>query len=268
MQLNGKRILLTGATGGVGQPIAMLLAQKGAILALVGRDAAKLNALRAKLEAVGGQAFCIVADFNVAGTIARVSDEAKQHLGQIDVLINNAGILDFIALQDQADARIAEMIHTNVTVPIQLTKALLSDFQTKNQGYFVFVGSVFGSLGFPHFASYCASKFAVHGFSQALRRELVDTNIGVTYIAPRGIKTAMNDAKTIAMWEKSGSKMDSPEHVASIVVKALEQEKQEVFIGQPQSFFAWLNGVAPKLVNIGLKKQTALARHFLGKKPN
>ena len=159
----------------------------------------------------------------IAGSSTRVANEAKQQLGEIDILINNAGVLDFIELQDQSDDRIAEMINTNVTALIQLTRAVLPNFQSKNQGHFVFIGSVFGSLGFPHFATYCATKFAVHGFSQALRRELVDTNIGVTYIAPRGIKTPMNDANTVAMWAKSGNKMDDAETVASIVVNALEK---------------------------------------------
>jgi short-subunit dehydrogenase len=266
MNLTNKRILLTGATGGIGELIALKLAKKGAILALVGRNNAKLTALQTNIHAGGGEAFCITADLNIAGTTERVANEAKQHLGEIDILINNAGVLDFIELQDQSDDRIAEMINTNVTALIQLTRAIISDFQTKNQGHFVFIGSVFGSLGFPHFATYCATKFAVHGFSQALRRELVDTKIGVTYIAPRGITTPMNDANTVAMWAKTGNKMDDPETVANIVVQALEKEKQEVFIGQPQTFFAWLNGVAPKFVNIGLKKQTALAAPFLNKK--
>jgi short-subunit dehydrogenase len=265
MNLANKRILLTGATGGIGKLIAIKLAKKGAILALVGRNAEKLTALQSNIHAASGKAFCITADLNTAGASQRVALEAKQHLGQIDVLINNAGVLDFTELQDQSDERIAEMIHTNVTALIQLTRAVVGDFQAKNQGHFLFIGSIFGSLGFPHFATYCASKFAVHGFSQALRRELVNTNIGITYIAPRGIKTPMNDANTVAMWEKSGNKMDEPETVAEIIVKALENEKQEVFIGQPQSFFAWLNGVAPRLVNIGLKKQTALAAPFLKK---
>lgn len=266
MNLANKRILLTGATGGIGELIALKLAKKGATLVLVGRDNAKLDALRGNIHAGGGKAFCITADLNVPGTTLRVANEAKLHLGQIDVLINNAGVLDFIELQNQSDDRIAEMINTNVTALIQLSRAVVGDFQTKNQGHFVFIGSIFGSLGFPHFATYCATKFAVHGFSQSLRRELVDTNIGVTYIAPRGINTPMNDANTQAMWAKSGNKMDDAETVANIVVQALEKEKQEVFIGQPQSFFAWLNGVAPKFVNIGLKKQTALAAPFLNKK--
>ncbi|PKO52135.1 MAG: short chain dehydrogenase [Betaproteobacteria bacterium HGW-Betaproteobacteria-20] len=265
MQLNGKRILLTGATGGIGQPIALLLAAKGARLALVGRSAEKLASLKKTLVANNGEHIGIVADFDITGTAQRVANEAKLALGDIDILINIAGVLDFVEFQHQPDERIAQMINTNVTALIQLTRAVIPQFLAKNQGHFVFIGSIFGSLGFPHYATYCASKFAVHGFSQALRRELLDAGIGVTYVAPRGIKTAMNDANATAMYEKSGNTMDSPEHVANIVVNALEQEKQEVFVGQPQSLFAWLNGVAPKLVNIGLKKQTALARDFLGK---
>lgn len=265
MDLTNKRILLTGATGGVGELVALKLAQKGANLVLVGRNQHKLNALQSSIQQAGGQALTIQADLNQPSVAGQIANQATQYLGQIDLLINNAGVLDFIELQDQTDARIAEMIQTNVTALIQLTRAVLPSFQSKNQGHFVFVGSIFGSLGFPHFATYCATKFAVHGFSQALRRELVNTKIGVTYIAPRGIETPMNDANTVAMWAKTGNAMDSAEKVATVIIQALEKEKQEVFIGQPQSFFAWLNGVLPQAVNIGLKKQTALAAPFIKK---
>ena len=265
MDISNKRILLTGATGGLGEQIALKLAQKGAVLALVGRNQTKLNMLKASIEALGAKSYTIQADLSAPNIAHSVFNQTKTYLGEIDVLINNAGVLDFIELQDQTDTRIAEVIQTNVTALIQLTRALLPDYQRQNKGHFVFVGSIFGSLGFPHFATYCASKFAVHGFSQALRRELVNTHIGVTYIAPRGIETAMNDANTVAMWAKSGNAMDSAEKVATIIVNALEKEKQEVFIGQPQSFFAWLNGVLPKAVNFGLKKQTALAAPFAKK---
>ena len=73
----------------------------------------------------------------------------------------------------------------------------------------------------------------------------------------------MNDANTVAMWEKTGSEMDAPELVASRIIKALEKDQQEVFIGQPQSFFAWLNGLCPALVSNGLKRDTHIARAFL-----
>lgn len=159
------------------------------------------------------------------------------------------------------------MIQINVTAPIQLARDVLPQFKAANQGHYVMVGSILGSLGFPYHATYCASKFAVHGFSQALRRELVDTNIGVTYIAPRTINTPMNDANMLAMLAKTGGNMDEPEKVAAIVVNALEHEKQEVFVGQPESFFAWLNGVLPAVVDLGLKKQAGLAKEFVARKP-
>ncbi len=263
MDLANKRILLTGATGGVGSLLAKSLAAKGAIVALVGRNAEKLNTLKAEIEATGGQAIMIEADLNSDGSPQAVAQFAQQQLGGIDLLVNNAGILDFIAFENQSEARIADIIHTNVTTLIQLTRAVIPTFQQKNDGHFLFVGSIFGSLGFPHYATYCASKFAVHGFSQALRRELVDTNIGITYVAPRAIETPMNDQNTVEMLKKSGQKMDTPDTVVNIIIDALAKEKQEVFIGQPQSFFAWLNGVAPKLVNLGLKNQTRIAQPYL-----
>ncbi len=266
MQLKNKRILLTGATGGIGKHLALMLADKGAKLAIVGRDADKLDALANQITHKGMRAEKIVADFEVTGTAEKVAATASEKLEGIDILINNAAILDFIQFEDQSPERIAQMIHTNVTAPIQLARAVLPQFKTGNQGHFVMIGSIFGSLGFPHYATYCASKFAVHGFSQALRRELLDTNIGVTYIAPRGVNTPMNDAATLAMLAKTGGNLDEPEKVAAIVVKALENEKQEVFIGQPESFFAWLNGVMPSAVNIGLKKQTKVAKDYVSRK--
>lgn len=266
MNIQNKRILLTGATGGLGQLVAQKLASKGAILCLVGRDEGKLAALQANIHADSGHANLIKADLSAPNEAKKIVLEATQKMGGIDVLINNAGVLDFVAFEDQSEARIAEIIHTNVTALIQLTNAALPAMQAKNAGHFVFIGSIFGSLGFPHFATYCASKFAVHGFSQSLRRELVDTNIGVTYIAPRGIKTPMMAENMRAAMAKAGQSLDSPEKVSTVIVNALENEKQEVFIGQPQSFFAWLNGAAPKMVNLGLKKQTALQAPFLNKK--
>jgi short-subunit dehydrogenase len=266
MNLENKRILLTGATGGVGSLLAKKLVEKGASIALVGRNAAKLKSLKSELQAKDRKVISIEADLNQTGIPQKTIQATIEKLGGIDIVINNAGILDFIAFEDQSASRIEDIIHTNVTSTIQLTNAVMPFFKKNNAGHVLFVGSIFGSLGFPHYATYCASKFAVHGFSQALRRELVDTNIGVTYIAPRFIKTAMNDSQAVALAEKVKQKMDSPEAVADIIVSSLEQEKQEVFIGQPESFFAWLNGVAPKLVNMGLKKQTELAASFLNKK--
>jgi len=266
MQLKNKCILLTGATGGIGKHLALMLARKGANMILVGRDSNKLAALSQQIQDKGGKAKAIVADLEAAGSVQQIAQQALHLFDGIDALINNAGILDFIQFEDQNPERIAQMVHTNVTVPIQLTNALLPHFKSNNQGQLVMIGSILGSLGFPHYATYCATKFAIHGFSQALRRELCDTNIGVTYIAPRGVNTPMNDAATLAMLAKTGGNIDDPEKVAQMIVKAIEHQKQELFIGQPETFFAWLNGVLPSAVNLGLKKQARLAREFVTKK--
>jgi short-subunit dehydrogenase len=263
MGLKEKRILLTGATGGLGQELAIALARKGAELTLVGRDEAKLLLLKNSLSQIGKSAHIIGIDLSETGAVSHVSKAARRSMGGVDILINNAGVMDFIKFEEQSPERIGQMIETNVTIPIQLTNAMLSEYLLRGTGHIVFVGSIFGSLGFPHFATYCASKFAIHGFSQSLRRELSGTKIGVTYIAPRGIKTAMNGANTVAMWERTNSEMDEPVVVANRIVQGLEKNQQEVFIGQPQSFFAWLNGVCPRLVSSAIKKDTKIARQFL-----
>lgn len=263
MYLQHQHIVLTGATGGLGSTLANDLIKKGAILALVGRDAQKLSVLQQSLRDQGGQVYSIVADFAQPGMADQLLKQAVTAIGKVDILINNAGLIDFTAIESQSDEVIEQIIHTNVTATIQISRAFAAYFLRRKQGHFVFIGSIFGSLGFPHFATYCASKFAVHGFSQALRRELADQGVGVTYVAPRAIATTMNDDRTNAMWRASGQAVDSPAHVSQAILLGLEQEKQEVFLGQPQSFFAWLNGVVPGLVNLGLKKQAKTGRRFL-----
>lgn len=263
MQLRDQHIVLTGATGGLGQVLAMQLAAQGAVLGLVGRDHAKLQQLQQRIVDAGGRAQIFVVDFQATQMAAQCLQQTLQAMGHVDVLINNAGVIDFVAIESQTDAAIAELIATNVTATLQLTRAYVAYFKQRERGHVLFIGSIFGSLGFPHFATYCASKFAIHGFSQALRRELVDTPIGVTYVAPRAIATAMNDDRTNAMWQASGQAVDAPAEVASKIVRALIREQQECFIGQPQSFFAWLNGLAPRLVNLGLKKQAQIGERYL-----
>ncbi|MDI1298001.1 SDR family oxidoreductase [Methylotenera sp.] len=267
MNLHGKNIILTGAAGGIGQPLAFALSKRGARLALVDRDKARVYGLCNKINQLGGVAFPIVTDFKASeaspNPTQRVVDEAVHLLGSVDILINSAGILDFTLFQEQDAMRIAEMMHINAVVPLQLTRALLPKLLAQNGGQIVNIGSIFGSIGFPHYAAYSASKFAVHGFSQALRRELLDTNITVTYIAPRAIKTPMNDEVASKMLAATQTAMDEPQVVVEEIIKAIEADKQEHYIGQPESFFAWLNGFLPSVVSMGLKKPTRIARQFI-----
>ncbi len=266
MSFRAKRVLLTGATGGIGRFIALKLADQGAILALTGSNLETLQALCDEVGLLGAAAYPIAVDFKQASAAAQIVTAAQQYLGNIDIVINNAAILDFVLFEEQDPQRIADMIKINVTTPIQLSRLLLPLMLKQGAGQIVNVGSTFGSLGFPYYASYCASKFAMRGFSQALRRELAGNpaahDIYVTYVAPRAVNTELNNDITQRMLRDAKIHMDEPEDVTTQIVQAIAQKKSELFIGQPESFFAWLNGFFPSLVNLGLKSKAKFARTY------
>lgn len=262
MNIAGQRILLTGASGGIGQHLVKLLATKGAKLALVGSNKQRLSDICTEVSGMGALAVPIVIDLALEGAAEQVITQVRQALGGLDVVINNAGVMDFTLFQHQSPARITQMVGVNITTPILLAQAVLPHFLAQQRGRIVNIGSAFGSIGFPHFATYCATKFAMRGFSEALRRELVDSPVGVTYVAPRATKTSLNNELTTKMLAETNTTMDAPEFVADQIVFAMEQDKKEHFIGQPESFFARLNGLLPRLVDNGLLKNTRIARKY------
>jgi len=262
MNLSGKRIILTGAAGGIGYRLALLLAEKGARLALVECNAPRVEEICAEINQRGGFATPITLDLSADGAAAQAAASALQALGGLDMLINNAGIMDFTLFEHHDPKRIEQMISINVIAPMLLVRVVLPHLLAQNSGRIVNIGSTFGSIGFPHFATYCASKFAMRGFSEALRRELVDSQVGVTYVSPRATKTPLNNNVTTRMLEETRTNMDEPEYVAGQIVLAIERDYKEHFIGQPESFFARLNGIFPRLVDNGLLKNTRIARKY------
>ena len=145
---------------------------------------------------------------------------------------------------------------------MQMTREVLPAMLGQGCGRIVNIGSMFGSIGYPGFAAYSASKFALRGFSQALRRELSGTGIGVTYVAPRAVRTAFNPPAVHLMAERRIMHMDEPAWVASRIVRAIESERNEAYLGFPESLFARLNGVFPSLVDSALRKALPdLAHH-------
>ena len=262
MSFKDKRVLLTGATGGIGRQLAAQLCAEGARLALVGSDAGRLESLANELRAKGGDVLGIVADFKQPGAVECVVNAARQKYRSVDVLINNAGLSDFTVFEHQSLDRISEMVQVNVTTPIQLARCVVPGFIESGGGHIVNVGSILGSIGFPHYATYSATKYAMRGFSQALRREFQDMNIAVTYVAPRAVNTAMNDLSSIELMHATKTRLDDPELVAALIIEAMRSKRHELYIGQPESLFAWLNGFIPLIVNFGLKQKTRFARSY------
>lgn len=265
MSFSNKSIVLTGATGGLGQAIALQLGKLGAKVALVGRNEAALIKLSQEITTLGGSGFPIINDFQAEDAAEHVIESAKNQMGEIDILINTAGTLDFTYFKDQSPTRIAQILYINTIVPMLLTRAVLPHLTERNAGQIVNIGSIFGSIGYPHYTTYSASKFALRGFSQALRRELFDTNIKISYIAPRAIKTAINNEASALMMAETKANVDNPVKVANEIIDVIHRAKNEHYIGQPESFFAWLNGVIPAAVTNGLKKPTLIARKHLNK---
>lgn len=262
MQLNDARVLLTGACGGIGREIAALLAGAGAHVALAGRDEPVLQELCSKIRGHGNAASVITADLAQPAGPELIAQEALTALGGIDVLINNAGILDFRAFAEQSPGQIERLYRINLTGPVLLTRAVLPHMLRKGSGHIVNIGSTFGSIAFAYFAAYSSSKFAMRGFSEALRRELDDTGIHVTYVAPRATQTRLNSAAVYRMNQALGVGMDTPQNVAARIVRAIECNACDVYIGWPERLFVRINAVLPRLVDRVMRKQHGQMANF------
>jgi short-subunit dehydrogenase len=255
--ISGETFLLTGATGGIGAELACCLQKLGATLLIQGRSQEKLTQLKARL----GDPKDIIL---LAGDLTRESD--IQHIVEaalahgVNGLINIAGINEFGLFEN---ANIEQVINLNVIATMRLTQALLPAFKSRNAGCIVNVGSTFGVIGFPGYATYCASKHAIAGFTQALKRELADSGIQVLYVAPRATDTDMNNANTVAMNAKLGVTMDSPARVAAAIVDSIVKTRSRYQLGWQERLQSKLNTLLPGIVDSALAKQLPVIKKYI-----
>lgn len=262
MNISGQRILITGAAGGIGSELSFALAEKGAQLLLADRDVQKLERLKTDIQVRGGKAQVISCDLAAADAPQALADHAVAVMGRVDILVNCAGIASFGVFAEQTPESIETLWRVNVLAPMKLTQALLPQMTARGHGRIVNLGSVFGSIGFAWFSTYSASKFAMRGFSESLRRELQGTGVGVTYVAPRYTKTPLNDGAVSRMAQAVGMNSDEPSVVAKHVVRAIERDRKDYYIGWPECLFVRINAILPRLVDGALRKQNAQTREF------
>ena len=262
MQLKGRRVILTGASGGIGRAVALALAARGASVVLSGRDRTRLEHLASEISVLGGRAEVVVADLLAPEGPDQLVRRALELDPLLDIVVNCAGASHFGAFETTPPETLERMWQSNVLAPMRLIQCALPYLRARRQGLIVNVGSIFGSIGFPCFAGYSTTKFALRGFSEALRRELKGSGIDVLYFAPRYTRTALNTAAVERMAQAVKMNQDSPEHVAAALVCAIERNLRERYLGWPEKFFVRLNSLFPRLVDGALAKQAEQMRPF------
>ncbi|WP_029909118.1 SDR family NAD(P)-dependent oxidoreductase [Caulobacter sp. UNC358MFTsu5.1] len=193
MDLSGRAALVTGASSGFGEAVALGLAKAGAKVALAARREDRLRDLAARIQAAGGEAHVIVADFTQEDQAQRAVREAEAAFGRLDILINNAGVMYLEPVATADLARWRSMLELNLLGLIAATQAALPGMTARKDGHIVNIASTAAHVANPMAAAYSATKFGVAGFSEALRKEVHKDNIRVSVISPGMAATELRD---------------------------------------------------------------------------
>ena len=253
MDIKGKVVIVTGASSGIGEAAAREFGREGAKVVLAARRVDKLEALAKEIEALGSQTLVVQADLSKLEDIQKMVSNTLQTFGRIDVLVNNAGFgrLDWLENLDPVED-IQAQINVNVMGVIQTTRQVLPVMIQQRSGSIINMCSMAGLVGTPTYTIYAASKHAVHGFSEALRREVKPWGIDVSLIYPGGVVTEFSQhagikRKTNATTPKF--MLLTAEQVGKAVVKLVRRPRRMWIIPWLWSVTVFLNRFLPDVVD-------------------
>lgn len=226
------RVLLTGASGGIGQAMAQRLCHDGAAVMGVGRAPRPPAQKQIPMD-------WVCADLVMAAGVGTVTDAAASW--GANVVVHAAGLPAFGPLGALPPAQLQAVLHANLLAPMLLTQALLPRLMTLERAQIVFVGSALGRIGLPGFSVYGASKAGLHGFAEALRRELAGSPVVVQMLGPRSTRTGFNGSAVERYNRATGTRMDDPEAVADALLRLIEDGAAERYIGWPERLAVRLN---------------------------
>jgi len=229
-KLTGKVALITGASAGIGQACARLLAQEGACLVLTARRQERLDQLKQEAEKLGTKAISVIGDAREESTAIKTVEAATQSFGRIDILINNTGVGNYKNLIDTSAGEYDDMMDTNVRSTFLFTRHTVPVMLKQKEGTVLMISSMAGIYGFGGEAVYCATKFAQVGFAQALDKELRAQGIKVGVICPGGVKTEFALGRGRTEESVSQSNMLDPEDVAEAILLACTQSPRSRII--------------------------------------
>ena len=250
-RLGGKRVLLTGATGGIGRATAELLVGAGARLVLSARSAQPLEELAASLRAKGGEVVGVPADVTSPEDRQRLLARVASTLGGLDVLINNAGIGSWGHFATSTETIVRTIMEVNFFGPVELTRLAVPHLSEGHEPCVVLVTSMCGRKGMPAWPEYSASKFALVGMAEAWRGEFARFGIDVLTIVP-----GMTDSGFRNNWIRAEGKADlrfeqgmTPADLAAGILRAIESNRTETVLGSEARRLLRFNRFFPRLTD-------------------
>jgi NAD(P)-dependent dehydrogenase (short-subunit alcohol dehydrogenase family) len=238
--LTGKVVAITGGGRGIGRAIAQALAREGARVAVGDLDAAAAEQTAATL---GDGALALAVDVTDHAGLVAFLDEVEQRLGPLDVLVNNAGIMAVTPLAEESPDSIARQLDLNLRAVIHGTQEAMRRMVPRGTGHIVNMASIAGRSGFPHLATYCATKHGVVGLSEAARTELRGTGVEVSVVMPSIVRTEL-----AAGLADSRVKAVEVDDVAREVISALRHPRFDVFVPRSNGPLVQLTSPLPRRV--------------------
>ena len=255
MEIKGKVVIVTGASSGIGEATALLFGQEGAKVVLAARRLERLQALAGEIQSMntGAETLVIQADLSLLEDIQSLIRQTLERFGRIDVLVNNAGFgrLDWLENLDPIKD-IEAQFDVNVLGLVHATRQALPVMIKQRSGHIINMGSMAGLVATPTYTIYAASKHAVHGFSEALRREVKPWGIDVSILYPGGVKTEFGEHAKIRRKTKATTPKFlslSAEEVAREVVQLVRRPRAMVIIPWLWSISVLLNKLFPAFVD-------------------
>jgi len=251
MNLAGSRIILTGASSGIGHALALRLATQGARLVLASRNQERLAALAETIRSQGGEVVIVPTDVADPAQRAQLIEQTLAACAGIDILINNAGVGALGFFEDVTEERLRRIMEVNFFGATELTRLALPHLRRSRDPMIVNVASVLGRRAIPGCVEYCASKFALAGWSEGLRAELVRHGVHVLLVCPGGVETEfdvnMIEQRTHRPWRDR--RRMSPDRCAQLIVRAIRARRNEVVITASGQLMVWLNRISPRLLD-------------------
>lgn len=250
-QLKNKRVIITGASSGIGWHLAKQLAAEGATVVACARREERLSELVQEIESAGGKCLTVAGDITSAATRSKLLETCANQLGGLDILINNAGIGAMGRFDEANNQRLRKVFEVNFFAAAELIRESLPILKSGSKPIIVNMSSVLGHRAAPLKSEYCASKFALHGFSDAIRAELSQNGVSLLLVSPSTTDSEFFDSSiednTKKDWKIRGAM--PPETVAAKTIRAIKKNKHEIILTHGGRFIVWLDRLIPGIAN-------------------